>query len=133
MISHFDRIAFIHKNCMKHSQFTIYQSFRLIQNTFIYSYYHSISTGKKYPFYGLQFHPEKPAFEWHPKLDIKHTSEAVKIGQYFADFFIDEARKNKNGFQSYEEEMQYIIDRYPATYTAFNINSTMPFDGIYMF
>jgi len=89
--------------------------------------------GIKYPFYGLQFHPEKPAFEWHPTLDIKHTSEAVKIGQYIADFFVDECRKNDNGFQSYEEEIQHIIDLYPPTYTAFNVNSTMPFDGIYMF
>lgn len=88
--------------------------------------------GIRYPFYGTQFHPEKPAFEWHPTLDIKHTSDAVKIGQYLVDFFVDETRKNDNKFESYAEEIQYIIDRYPPLYTAFNVDSKMPFDGIYV-
>ncbi len=89
--------------------------------------------GLKYPFYGTQFHPEKPAFEWHPTLNIQHTSEAVKIGQYFANFFVDEARKNKNRFDSYEQEIEFLIDKHPVLHTAFNVNSTMPFDGIYVF
>eukprot|EP00794_Sanderia_malayensis_P000531 gene531-1184_t len=88
--------------------------------------------GKKYPFYGLQFHPEKPAFEWHPTLDIRHTSEAVKIGQYIADFFVDETRKNSNSFSYYEQEIMWLIDTHPPLHTAFNVNSTLPFDSIYV-
>jgi gamma-glutamyl hydrolase len=50
---------------------------------------------KEYPFYGVQFHPEKPNFEW---LDatIPHDEMAINASIQFSNFFINEARKNKN-------------------------------------
>lgn len=43
-----------------------------------------------FPFYGLQFHPEKNSYEWAIKKNIPHGELATKISQYFADFFVDE-------------------------------------------
>ena len=70
-----------------------------------------------YPFYGVQFHPEKNAYEWKKEKLIPHSKEAVVTTQYFADFFVNEARKNRNRFESKEEESRSLIYNYPATYT----------------
>ena len=58
---------------------------------------------KKYPFYGVQFHPEKPNFEW---LDatIPHDEMAINASTQFSNFFINEARKNHN--QMVDERIQ---------------------------
>lgn len=45
---------------------------------------------KQYPFYGLQFHPEKNDYEWVRGRNIPHGTDATIIDQYFASFFIDE-------------------------------------------
>ena len=89
--------------------------------------------GKNYPFYGLQWHPEKAAFEWHPEKDTRHTWNAVRLGQYFANFFVNEARKNSNTFGTYEDELEWVIEKYPHTFTGFNKESKTPFDQIYVF
>lgn len=56
----------------------------------------SIIEGKKYPIYGVQFHPEKNMYEWLSPSAIPHSSDAVKISTYLANFFVSEARKNQN-------------------------------------
>ena len=66
---------------------------------------------KKYPFYGIQFHPEKSPFEWKKDVYASHTLEAVEISQHLGDFLIDEARKNFHKFES-----ETIAD----TYTIYN-------------
>lgn len=50
-----------------------------------------------YPFYGVQFHPEKPAYEFVVKrgqLKIPHSRESIAVSRYFADFFINSALLN---------------------------------------
>ena len=47
---------------------------------------------KQYPIYGVQFHPEKNAYEWKVTFKIPHTSNAILVGQYFANFFISEGK-----------------------------------------
>ncbi|CAN7945389.1 unnamed protein product, partial [Ixodes hexagonus] len=46
-----------------------------------------------YPFYGVQFHPEKNSFEWaldgHHR-NIPHSHDATRLNQYLADFFVEE-------------------------------------------
>ncbi|XP_043281459.1 chitobiosyldiphosphodolichol beta-mannosyltransferase-like [Venturia canescens] len=69
------------------------------------------------PFYGVQFHPEKNIYEWITKKAIPHGYEATRASQYFADFFINEARKNTHRFLSVEEEDQHLIYNYNMTYT----------------
>lgn len=44
---------------------------------------------KNYPFWGVQFHPEKVLYEWL-KPTIPHSAGAVDASQYFADFFINQ-------------------------------------------
>lgn len=50
---------------------------------------------KKYPFYGVQFHPEKPNFEWLDET-IPHGELAINASTHFSNTFINEARKNRN-------------------------------------
>ena len=76
---------------------------------------------KNYPIFGTQFHPEKNAYEWAPKYPgIPHTrlvklcynsddheysifSEAIRVGRYFAEFFINLARQSSHKFESRSE------------------------------
>ncbi|KAI4495237.1 hypothetical protein M0804_001438 [Polistes exclamans] len=84
-----------------------------------------------FPFYGLQFHPEKNIYEWIKGKNIPHTFEAIEVGQYFANFFVNEARKNKNRFSNYKEEIESLIYNYPPLYTGGKNNSV--FEQIYLF
>mmetsp|Transcript_85631 Transcript_85631/g.266272 ORF Transcript_85631/g.266272 Transcript_85631/m.266272 type:complete len:352 (-) Transcript_85631:6-1061(-) len=55
---------------------------------------------KKYPIYGVQWHPEKNNFEWGLRSDgrpfeaINHSPEAVFASQSLADTFVGECRRN---------------------------------------
>lgn len=44
------------------------------------------------PYYGVQFHPEKNIFEFKANKAQPHTFEAIQVGQYFANFFINQGR-----------------------------------------
>ena len=44
---------------------------------------------KNYPIWGVQFHPEKNMYEWR-QTSIPHSAPAVAVGQYFANFFVNE-------------------------------------------
>ncbi|XP_054925561.1 gamma-glutamyl hydrolase-like isoform X2 [Dermacentor andersoni] len=73
-----------------------------------------------YPFYGVQFHPEKNNFEWTDRKGHSHsphTEHAVKASQYLGNFFLEEARKNNHSFASAAEELGALIYNYPATFT----------------
>lgn len=48
--------------------------------------------GKKYPAYGTQWHPEKIQFEWEPKESIDHSEDAIRVGQYMANFFVNQGK-----------------------------------------
>ena len=81
--------------------------------------YVSIVESKKNPFYGVQFHPEKNMFEFSvdPMNDqIPHTSYAVMSSQYFANFFVNEARKSKHFFDR-KSEQDLLIYNYNPDYT----------------
>lgn len=54
---------------------------------------------KNYPFYGVQFHPEKNAYEWVKRKNIPHGRNPTIVNQYFANFFVDEGA-NKNTIHS---------------------------------
>ncbi|XP_055374514.1 gamma-glutamyl hydrolase A-like [Condylostylus longicornis] len=90
----------------------------------------SIIEHKKYPFYGVQFHPEKNIYEFVRNRNINHDPDVILASQYFANFFINESRKNFNSFSSELEEQNYLIYNYRPEYTAKN-NSA--FEQIYFF
>ena len=70
---------------------------------------------KKYPVYGTQYHPEKIPFEWVvEKEPIPHSFDAVVASQYFANFFVSEARKSEKRLSN---ENDYLIYNYNASFT----------------
>ncbi|CAK1556229.1 unnamed protein product [Leptosia nina] len=71
----------------------------------------------RYPFYGVQFHPEKSAYEWKASKSYPHTNNAIRSNRYFLDFFVGECRKNRHSFASVEEENKYLIYNYPPVFT----------------
>lgn len=71
----------------------------------------------KYPFYGVQFHPEKSLYEF-VNAKVPHTNSAAKSTQYFADFFISEARQNPHRFLNATEQKRSLIYNYNPKYTS---------------
>ena len=67
---------------------------------------------KKYPFYGIQYHPEKNIFEHKETLQIPHHPEALEFAEYFGNFFINEARKNNHTFYPGAIEENSLIHNY---------------------
>ncbi|CAM9604647.1 unnamed protein product [Scytosiphon promiscuus] len=71
--------------------------------------YVSTVEGIKYPWYGLQWHPEKSQFDWGldpdgtPHHVINHTKDAVELSQVLAVFFVSETRRNGHSFPSIME------------------------------
>lgn len=85
---------------------------------------------KKYPFYGIQFHPEKNLFEWVRNKNISHTTNAVLASQYFANFFVDESRKSSHHFKNSKDEDNYVIYNFDPTFTG---KKGSAFEQSYMF
>lgn len=85
--------------------------------------------GVEYPFYGLQWHPEKNIFEWTRKEKISHWSNAIQISQQIANFFVDEARKNNQHFKNDKDEIEASIFGYAPTYSG----GTSLFEQVYVF
>eukprot|EP00656_Telonema_subtile_P031673 TRINITY_DN3464_c0_g1_i1.p1 TRINITY_DN3464_c0_g1~~TRINITY_DN3464_c0_g1_i1.p1 ORF type:complete len:325 (-),score=28.41 TRINITY_DN3464_c0_g1_i1:210-1184(-) len=68
------------------------------------------------PVYGVQWHPERPQFEWRAQPDpIAHTADGIEAMQYFARFFVGEARKNNRKFASETAEDKALIYNYQPT------------------
>ncbi|XP_069702027.1 gamma-glutamyl hydrolase-like [Periplaneta americana] len=84
---------------------------------------------RSYPFYGVQFHPEKNMYEWKQGKIHPHFAEAVRVSQFFANFFVNEARKNNHKFDNEMEERKHLIYNYPLVYTG---NLTV-FEQCYVF
>lgn len=72
---------------------------------------------RRYPFYGIQFHPEKNIFEWVRNKNISHTRHAIQASQYFADFLVNEARKSDHHFADSKTEDQFVIYNFPVEFT----------------
>lgn len=66
----------------------------------------------RYPFYAVQWHPEKSPFEWIDKPGMVHSASAVQASFYTANFFVSEARKNQHKFSSPQEEEKALIYNY---------------------
>uniref|UniRef100_A0A3Q2QXI7 folate gamma-glutamyl hydrolase n=1 Tax=Fundulus heteroclitus TaxID=8078 RepID=A0A3Q2QXI7_FUNHE len=74
--------------------------------------------GKRYPFYGVQWHPEVNRFQWSRKLNFPHSSNAVQLSSQLAEFFINEGRKSLHHFDSPEEEDSSLIYTFTPVYAA---------------
>lgn len=70
-----------------------------------------------YPFYAVQFHPEKPPFEFAVKKsnqNVPHSSDAILVSRYFADFFVSLAKSNGHNVNGsdkvFQEQLIYARD-----------------------
>ncbi|XP_028270256.1 gamma-glutamyl hydrolase isoform X2 [Parambassis ranga] len=72
---------------------------------------HFVSTieGKRYPFYGVQWHPEVNRFQWNTELNFPHSPHAVHISSLLSEFFINEGRRSLHQFEDPEEEASSLI------------------------
>lgn len=69
---------------------------------------------RRYPYYGVQFHPEKNSFEWIMGKKIPHGKNAIRASQYFADFFVNEGQWKKhsnNKFQVLQRKNKNILKK----------------------
>ncbi|CAF1181881.1 unnamed protein product [Rotaria sordida] len=72
---------------------------------------------RRYPVFGVQWHPEKNAFEWRVNTTIPHTKDSVDVMQYMANFLNNQTRQNMNHFDSLEDELKYLIYQYTPEFT----------------
>lgn len=63
-----------------------------------------------YPFYGTQFHPEKQFLSFDPNFRFNHDEVSEEINRHYYDFFVGKARKNSQSFESYEKEVDNLIE-----------------------
>lgn len=127
--------ANFHKFCLTQGNFTLaglnrdWQIISVNEDKngmeFISSFEH-----KLYPFYGVQFHPEKNAYEWNTMHHTPHSFYGILVGQYFANFFVNEARKSNHQFPTKQAEEEALIYNFNPTYTGLNHSS---FEQIYFF
>ncbi|KAK9816035.1 hypothetical protein WJX74_001849 [Apatococcus lobatus] len=80
--------------------------------------------GKKYPFSGCEWHPEKNAYEWAPQLGIPHSPEAIDVTYAAAKFVVGEARKNFHATKDIVEEDGLLVYRYQTLFTGLHKQST---------
>ncbi|XP_065213874.1 gamma-glutamyl hydrolase-like [Planococcus citri] len=64
---------------------------------------------KKYPFIVLQFHPEKPTFEWEEWCNLPHNPSVVQANRIFYDVLVKLAKLNFNKFRTKIEERDALI------------------------
>jgi gamma-glutamyl hydrolase len=84
-----------------------------------------------YPFYGVQFHPEKNAFEFSvypntniPYEAINHSNDAIYICFALAEFFVQETRKNSSGRYN-------LVQRHPLIYS-YEMRNSLDFEQTYI-
>ncbi|XP_024366130.1 gamma-glutamyl hydrolase 1 [Physcomitrium patens] len=92
--------------------------------------YVSTVEARKYPILGVQWHPEKNAYEWGVD-NIPHSADAIGVTQSVANYLIAEARKSSHKPASYEEEQAFLIYNYDPVYTSKDGKGV--FDQAYVF
>ena len=68
------------------------------------------------PIYGVQFHPERPLFEFAPSYDISHTPTAKLVSQAFANFLVAEASHSPREFAA-DKLDALVIENFTPHYT----------------
>ena len=64
---------------------------------------------KRFPIYGVQWHPERPQFEWTTDRRIAHSAAAVEANSWTARFFVEQARHSPNAFANATAEHDALI------------------------
>lgn len=91
--------------------------------------YISTMEGLKYPFFGVQWHPEKPQNEFGMD-EVPHTLDAIRVSQHLANVFVSAARMSSHKPQSKEEELALLIYSTPPIFSArFEVLDDENYDG----
>ncbi|KAK2861608.1 hypothetical protein Q5P01_001141 [Channa striata] len=69
----------------------------------------TFTPGYRYPFYAVQWHPEKSAYEWIDKPGMVHSTAGLRSNFYAARFFVSEAMKSHHQYPSLDEEQDALI------------------------
>jgi gamma-glutamyl hydrolase len=67
---------------------------------------------KSVPVYAVQWHPERPQFDWTYGGRLNHGADAIEAMSWVSRFFVGEARKNGRAFANKLEEEQALIYNY---------------------
>ncbi len=86
-----------------------------------------------YPFYGVQYHPERNAFEWDLPEKLDHSADAVAAMQYLGKFFVNEARQSSHKFDSIQDETKALIYNYSPLFTGIIETDDYPEQQTYVF
>lgn len=118
---------FTKDNVMLHNHHQGISSVQFRRNSYLNEFYRILSTnvdkanrefvssmeGNYFPFYGVQYHPEKNNFEFGkytngiPYESINHAREGILTSQYLSNFFIQECRKNIQHKSSLSDKLIY--------------------------
>jgi len=61
---------------------------------------------------------------------IPHDDKSIRVSQYFANFFVNETRKNNHSFANLDEERSWLIYNFQPNYTGLHIDTS---EQIYFF
>lgn len=90
--------------------------------------YVSTIESKHHPFFGTQWHPEKPPFEF-ANAAIPHSLDSIKVSQHLGHSFIEAARRSSHEPESEEEELEMQIYNTAPVFTARDIVMEPSYDG----
>lgn len=82
---------------------------------------------KKYPFIGVQFHPEKIQYEHRSSVQTNVSYQSVEASHKLAMMFFDQVNKNQNEFGKESKLEAMLIYNYPM------YKSSGPYEQIYVF
>lgn len=85
----------------------------------------SAMEARDYPFFAVQFHPEKNLYEW--RIAACRTDEGAEISQVLSNKFVEYARHNTNRFDSLEELTKLNICNFNTTTTNLSYLRIYPF------
>ncbi|MEW5313377.1 MAG: hypothetical protein WDW38_004948 [Sanguina aurantia] len=111
--------------------------FKVLSHSFDFNgkQYISIIEGRKYPFTGFAFHPEKTPYEFTPLLHIPHSPMAVEMSAQLANAFVSQARMNgRQGRNVVEEDCVLIYNFTPEFYGRHDYpEQDRAFEQVYIF
>jgi hypothetical protein len=83
--------------------------------------------------YGSQFHPEKPQYEFDTGdgENIPHNLNAIFANQYFAEFFVNEARLRNDNVMNQNTYLANVIYNWPAYFI--DQEENVSYDQVYLF
>ncbi|KXZ56974.1 hypothetical protein GPECTOR_1g88 [Gonium pectorale] len=91
--------------------------------------YISTMEGIKYPFFGTQWHPEKPPYEFGME-EVPHSLDAIRVSQHLSNVFMEHARMSSHKPESKEEELAMQIYSTPPIFSArFEVMDEENYDG----